>query len=151
MAIDTTEETDEQLLERYPGVQLDHTNKHFYRGLLHQELRLNRCQQCGWWHHRPKPICPRCWSKDVVATPVTGAGTIHLLIKLHQGPPAEGVDYSTPRPVATVELDEQEGLRFTSAVVGTTPDEVAVGERVRLDWTERDGRPYPVFRVADKG
>jgi uncharacterized OB-fold protein len=151
LATNSTEETDEQLLERYRGVQLDHTNKHFYRGLLHRELRLNRCRQCGWWHHRPKPICPRCWSKDLVATPVAGTGTIHLLIRLHQGPPAEGVDYSTPRPVATVELDEQEGLRFTSAVVGTPADDVAVGQRVRLDWTERDGRPYPVFRLADEG
>jgi uncharacterized OB-fold protein len=122
-------------------------NKHFYRGLLQRELRLNRCADCGWWHHRPKPICPRCWSKRLVPTPVSGRGTIHLLILLHQGPPAEGVDYSTPHPVATVELDEQTGLRFTSTVVGTVPDELAVGQRVALDWIERDARPYPVFRV----
>jgi uncharacterized OB-fold protein len=142
------EETDEALLERYKGVGLDHTNKHFYRGLLHRELRLNRCADCGFWHHRPKPVCPRCWSKQVVATPVAGTGTIHLLILLHQGAPAEGVDYSTPHPVVTVELDEQEGLRFTSTVVGSEPDDLAIGQRVALEWIERDGRPYPVFRVV---
>jgi uncharacterized OB-fold protein len=144
------EETDDELLARYQGVRLDHTNKHFYRGLLHQELRLNRCQSCGWWHHRPKPMCPRCWSTDVVATPVAGTGTIHLLIHLHQGPPAQGVDYATPHPVATVELDEQEGLRFTSGVEGSTPEELAIGQRVELGWIERDQRPYPVWRKVEE-
>ncbi|CAB4364073.1 MAG: hypothetical protein F2681_08705 [Actinobacteria bacterium] len=46
-----------------------------------------------------------------------GNGTIHLAVFLHQGPPAEGVDYSTPYPVVTVELDEQPGLRFTGTPV----------------------------------
>jgi uncharacterized OB-fold protein len=139
---------DHELLERYEGVRLDHVNKEFWRGLLAQELRLSRCEECGHWHHRPKPVCPSCWSKRVVATPVSGTGTIHLLILLHQGPPADGVDYSTPHPVVTVELDEQPGLRFTSTVIGTANDDLAIGQRVELAWTERDGRPYPVFQLA---
>lgn len=140
--------SDLELVERFPGVGLDHVNKHFYVGLLERQLRLNRCADCGWWHHRPKPVCPKCWSKNLVPTPVSGRGTIHLAIFLHQGPPADGVDYATPHPVVTVELDEQEGLRFTSTVVGSPNDQIAIGERVELDWTERDGRPHPVFRLA---
>ncbi len=83
-----------------------------------------------------------------VATPVKGSGTIHLLILLHQGPPADGVDYTTPHPVAAVELDEQEGLRFTSTVIGAENSDIEVGARVSLEWTERNGRPYPLWRVA---
>jgi uncharacterized OB-fold protein len=69
---------------------------------------------------------------------------------LHQGPPAEGVSYSTPYPVVTVELDEQQGLRFTSTVVGATNDDIRIGERVQLDWIERGGAPLPVFRLASR-
>jgi hypothetical protein len=140
--------TDEELLESFPGARLDHVNKEFWRGLLSRQLRLNRCDDCGWWHHEPKPVCPRCWSKALVATPVSGHGTIHLLMLLHQGPPAEGVDYSTPHPVVTVELDEQEGLRFTSTVVDVEPDRLRIGERVELAWIERMEHPHPVFRLA---
>ena len=141
--------SDSELVERYLGVRLDHTNKHFYRGLLDRELRLSRCADCGWWHHRPKPICPRCWSSNIGATPVSGRGTIHLVIFLHQGPPAEGVDYSAgPHPVVTVELEEQEGLRFTSTVVGSTNDTIVIGAPVELAWIERDGRPFPVFKLV---
>ncbi len=140
--------SDAELVERYRGVALDHTNKHFYRGLLDFELRLNRCTDCGWWHHRPKPICPRCWSKNVVPTPVSGRGTIHLAIFLYQGPPADGVDYAAgPHPVVTVELDEQPGLRFTSTVVGAANDDIVIGAPVALTWIERDGRPYPAFTL----
>jgi len=148
MARGGSEVTDQELVDRWKDVRLDHTNKHFYRGLLEGELRLNKCADCGWWHHRPKPVCPNCWSHNLVATPVKGSGTIHLLIVLHQGPPADGVDYTTPHPVAAVELDEQEGLRFTSTVVGADNSEIAVGKRVSLDWIERNGRPYPVWRLA---
>lgn len=136
-------ETDAELIDRYKDVRLDHTNKHFYRGLLQKELRLNRCRDCGFWHHRPKPRCPRCLSKSVVGTAVQGRGTVHLLIFLHQGPPAEGVDYSSPHAVAVVELDEQEGLRFTSAGEG---HDLSIGDRVELDWITRSGRPYPVWK-----
>jgi len=140
--------SDAELVERYRGVRLDHTNKHFYRGLLDRELRLNRCTDCGWWHHRPKPICPRCWSRNVVPTPVSGRGAIHLTIFLYQGPPADGVDYAAgPHPVVTVELDEQPGLRFTSTVVGAGNDDIVIGAPVALTWIERDGRPYPAFTL----
>jgi len=59
------------------------------------------------------------------------------------------VDYATPYPVVTVELDEQEGLRFTSTVVGAPNDEIRIGRRVRLDWATRGGAPMPVFRLSE--
>ncbi len=142
------EVSDEELVNRFREDRVDHDNAAFYRGRLDHQLRLNRCTDCGTWHHPPKPICPRCWSGNVVATPVSGAGTIFLSVFLHQGPPAEGVDYSTPYPVVTIELDEQTGLRFTSTVVDAPNDTIRIGERVALDWIERDGAPVPVFRLA---
>lgn len=139
---------DVELLERFRGVSVDHVNKHFYRGLLEHELRLMRCDDCATWHHRPKPVCPRCWSKRVVATPVSGRGTIHLAIFLYQGPAADGVDYEAgPHPVVTVELEEQEGLRFTSTVVGSPNDAIVIGAPVELRWIERDGCPFPAFAL----
>jgi uncharacterized OB-fold protein len=86
----------------------------------------------------------------VAATEVAGSGTIHLAIFLHQGPPAEGVDYATPYPVVTVELDEQPGLRFTSTVIGSPNEAITIGRRVVLDWIDRSGTPLPVFRLSER-
>jgi uncharacterized OB-fold protein len=73
-----------------------------------------------------------------------------LAIFLHQGPPADGVDYTAgPHPVVTVELEEQEGLRFTSTVVGADNDRIVIGAPVDLTWIERDGRPFPTFSLRE--
>jgi uncharacterized OB-fold protein len=140
--------TDEELVRRFPGQRIDHDNKAMFRGRLEHRLLVNRCGDCGLWHQPPMPICPRCWSANVSPTEVSGRGVIHLAVFLYQGPPAEGVDYSTPYPVVTVELDEQEGLRFTSTVVGSPNDEIRIGERVELDWIDRAGMPIPAFRLV---
>lgn len=141
--------SDEQLVASFPGITIDHDNAAHFRGRLDRKLLINRCGTCGRWHHSPKPVCPDCWSSAVVPTAVAGTGTIHLLVLLHQGPPAPGVDYTTPYPVVAVELDEQVGLRFTSTVVGSPNADIAIGKRVTLDWIERAGIPLPVFRLAE--
>ena len=144
----STGPSDEELLERFAHLRIERDAADFYRGWLAHELRMHRCADCGHWHHPPRPMCPVCWSWNVRATPVSGRGEIHLLMRLHQGPPAPGVDYAAgPYPVVTVELDEQPALRFTSTVVHAEPHEVAIGQRVQLAWIERHGAPFPVFEL----
>ena len=140
--------TDEELVHRFPGQRIDHDNKEMFRARLDHRLLINRCDECGTWHQPPRPICPACWSTHVTPIEVSGEGTIYMAIFLHQGPPADGVDYSTPHPVVTVELDEQADLRFTSTVIGSANDEICIGRRVELAWIERSGTPIPVFRLT---
>lgn len=138
---------DDELVEHFRGWGIDHDTKARYRGWLSSRLLVNRCRDCRTWHEPPGPVCPACWSSRVEPTPVAGTGTIHTVTFLHQGPSVEGVDFSTPYPIATVELDEQEGLRFTATVVGAPNSEIGIGERVRLTWVERAGVPVPAFRL----
>jgi uncharacterized protein len=140
--------SDAELLDRFPDTRIDHDTKEFYRGWLEHRLLLNRCGACGLWHHPIKPMCPSCWSFDVHPTQVSGRGTVHLLVKLHQGPPTEGIDYTGGYPIAAVELVEQPGLRYTSTVIGVPAGDVHVGMAVELAWIDRHGAPFPVFRPA---
>ena len=143
---DTTALTDAELVERFSYLTVDRDRAEFHRGWLEHELRINRCADCGHWHQPPRPMCPRCWSWNVVATPVSGRGRVHLLMLLHQGPPAPGVDYSAgPYPVVTVELEEQPSLRYTSTIVNCDPDDIRLDMPVRLTWIDRHGAPFPVF------
>jgi len=142
--------TDEELLKRLPDTLIDHDNKEFYRGWLDHRLLIDRCESCGNWFHPPSAVCPECWSRRVTPTEVSGRGTVHLLVRLHQGRPAPGVDYSTPHPVATVELVEQEGLRLTSTIVRCPAENMRIGMPVQLAWVDRYGEPYPVFEPAGR-
>jgi uncharacterized OB-fold protein len=142
--------TDGALVERFAHVRVDRDASDFYRGWLAHELRMNRCADCGRWHHPPRPMCPSCWSWNVVATPVSGRGRVHLVMLLRQGPPAPGVDYSAgPHPVVTVELEEQPALRYTSTVVNCAPGDIRMDMPVQLTWIERHGAPFPVFEPAE--
>ena len=140
---------DEALVERLAHLPVDRDTAEHYRGYLRRELVLNRCADCGRWIHPMRPMCPACWSWNVGPTAVSGRGTVHLVTLLHQGPPADGVDYAKgPHPVVTVELEEQRGLRFSGTIVGCAPQDVRIGMPVELVWIERDGSPYPAFRRA---
>jgi uncharacterized OB-fold protein len=141
-------EGDAEVLERFPGVRLDHLNKQYYRGLLRRELLAGRCRACGRWHTPLRPICPSCWSPEVSPAPVSGRGTVHLLTFLHQGPTAPGVDYTGGFPLAAIELAEQPGLRVQATVIDCPRDQLRVGLEVELTWVDRDGAPWPAFRPA---
>jgi uncharacterized OB-fold protein len=128
---DPTDPTDTTLVDRFASYKVDRDNAAFYRGWLAHELRINRCADC------------------VVPTAVSGRGRVHLLMRLHQGPSAPGVDYSAgPYPVVTVELEEQVALRYTSTVVNCDPTAIAIDMPVQLAWIDRYGAPFPVFEPA---
>jgi uncharacterized OB-fold protein len=141
--------TDEELLDAFPGVRIDHDNAAYHRGLLEQRLLVNRCDDCGTWHHPPRSVCPRCWSRAVTPTAVTGGGRIALLTILRQGPPQPGVDYRHGHALVAVELDEQPGLRVAATVVDAPAEQLRLGQRVGLVWRSVPGRgPRPEFEVA---
>lgn len=141
--------TDDELLEAWPGVRIDHDNAAFFGGLLARRLLVNRCDDCGLWHHPPRPVCPSCWSPAVLPTEIEGTGVVALVTLLRQGPPQPGVDYSEGHPLVAIELDEQPGLRISGTIVGTAPDQIAVGDRVQMVWRDIDGRPpRPEFEVV---
>lgn len=150
LAVDATfsDISDETVLARYPGIRLDNVNKDYYRGLLWHQLVLGRCPDCGSWHTPLRPRCPRCWSESVQVVPASGAGSVYLLTRLHQGPPSADVDYATPWPLAAIELVEQPGLRVVATIVDCPPDRLRIGLPVALTWITRDGAPWPAFRPS---
>ena len=149
MSPQNTDITDAELVERFPYARVDHDTKHLYRGWLERRLLVNRCGDCGHWHHPPKPVCPKCLSDHLEPTQVSGRGEVYLTMLIHQGPPAPEVDYAKgPHPVVTVELEEQPGLRITSTVLDG-PDAAVIGTPVELAWTERHGVPFPAFKKRE--
>lgn len=145
---DTTERAitpDDGLLDAWPGVRIDADNAAYYAGLLEHRLLINRCGNCGAWHHPPRSICPRCWSTAVAARDVTGRGRVAFYTILRQGPRRGGADYTRGHPLVAVELDEQVGLRVSGTIVDAPVEAVVLGMPVELTWPEGAG-PLDVLR-----
>lgn len=138
------ESEDEKVLQRLPDLPVDHDNKAHYAGWLQKRLLINRCDDCREIHHPPRRRCPSCWSDRVEPAPVSGRGRIYLRVVLHQGPVIRDVDYAVPHVVVAVDLDEQPGVRYTSALADPA-GKAGIGDRVRLAWIDRQGAPYPVW------
>jgi uncharacterized OB-fold protein len=75
---------------------------------------------------------------------VSGRGTLYSFTINHH--PWDGT--TDPWVIALVEIEEQPSVRLTTNLVGITPDEVAVGQPVRVVFEDRDPIFIPLFEVV---
>jgi uncharacterized protein len=127
---------------RRPRPAQSQDNAFFWEGVAAGELRIQRCTGCKQLRHPPGPMCPRCHSLDWDAIVSSGRGHVFSFVIAHH-PPVPPFPY--PNPIALIELDE--GTRLVSNLVGIDPADVAIGLRVRVEWTRvDDDLVLPLFR-----
>jgi uncharacterized OB-fold protein len=112
----------------------------FWRGGAAGELRIQRCQACRWWLHPPRPVCPRCQSRDLAPEVASGRGTVwSFTVNRYRWTPS----LEPPYVIAEVELDEQAGLRLLTAIVDC--DEVTIDMPVHARFEQAGEAWVPVF------
>jgi acetyl-CoA acetyltransferase/uncharacterized OB-fold protein len=119
-------------------------------------LRIQGCDDCGQLVHPPVPICPYCRSRSSKPTAVSGRGTIvGYTVNAHRWLP----DFDPPYVIANIALAEDARVHLTTNIVGGDPDDVQIGQEVRVTFLqqedvwlplfERTGSVDPVDRVAE--
>ncbi len=130
--------------------QVTPENEHFWRGGEVGELRFPRCDDCGYILHPPSPRCPRCLSKNLSITVVSGRATVHAFTVNWQ---AWYPNLDPPYVVAIVVIDEQDDVRLTTNIVGCPPDDVRIGMPVQVtfeEYPDRDGSVWlPFFEPVE--
>ena len=119
------------------------TEQPFYDACAEGKLVLQRCQSCGHVLFYPRTNCDACQSDQLVWEDASGAGNIASYTVVRRGVSA---DFAAPYVIALIDLAE--GPRMMSQVVDTSPDALAVGLSVRVDfaaWSE--DIKLPVFRL----
>jgi uncharacterized OB-fold protein len=92
-------------------------------------LRIPHCAGCGRWFHPPLPACPGCRSCSVSLDPVSGRATV-VAVTVNYQPWLPG--FPPPYAIAIVALAEDDRARLTTNIVGCTPQDVRIGQRVRV-------------------
>ena len=92
-------------------------------------LIVQSCTACGHAQHPPRPHCLNCWSKALEWREASGLATIYSCTTAWRSS-TRGFRDETPYVVAIVETDE--GARMTTNIVGCPPDQVEIGQRVRV-------------------
>jgi uncharacterized OB-fold protein len=142
--------TDADVFERYPDIRITRDNIEHFRGLLNHQLVFNRCQICGYWIYPHRPMCPECWSTNVLPTEVSGQGRVYMFTLLHQGgvDGVLGYDFQFPHLTGAIELDEQTGLRYHAPIVNCEYEDVSHDMPVELTWLDREGYPVVAFQPS---
>ena len=115
----------------HPRPAITRDSEFFWEGLKEHRLLVRRCARCRHLHHPPGPMCPQCHALEWEAQPLSGRGTVHSYVIVHQ-PQLPGFSY--PLPVALVEL--QEGVRLVGNLPGLQPHEVRIGLPVQVEYVE---------------
>ena len=108
-------------------------------------LRIVRCADCQAYTHPPLPACRACGGRNMAFAPVSGNATVvAFTVNWQQWLP----ELPPPYVVAIVALDEDEGVRLTTNIVGCEPDGVFIGMRVRVTFLKAEEVYLPLFEPS---
>jgi uncharacterized protein len=117
----------------------------FWEGAAQGKLMLQYCTVAKKFQHYPRPVSIFTGRRTLEWREVPGNGVIYAFTTVRI--PGPGLDGRLPLCVATVELDE--GVRMIANILECTPEELAIGKRVKLAWdTLGEGKKYPAFVLA---
>ena len=114
----------------------DPTTAAYWAAAREGRLLVQCCAECGHHQFYPRPFCLACESRQVRWRQSGGYGHVYSMTTVRI-PVTPGL--VPPYLLALVDLDE--GPRLLTTIVG----DCAIGDRVQLGWTDRDGLPLPVF------
>jgi len=125
----------------------DELDLEFYRATVAAgALCIQRCQACGLWTHPARYYCPGCTSADLAFEKVSGRATIYSYTVSHYTLEAA---WKPLLPYVTIVAELEEGPRIVAAARDIVPDEVVLGQALRIVtenktsdfaffWAERD-------------
>ncbi|MBW2310052.1 MAG: Zn-ribbon domain-containing OB-fold protein [Deltaproteobacteria bacterium] len=103
----------------------------FWEGCQRQELRFQKCLQCGTVRWPPSIICPRCHSMDTQWIVACGRGVIYTYVVYHV---AFHKAFQGDLPYVTAVVELGEGPHILSNIVNCAPHELRCDMPVEVVW-----------------
>ena len=103
----------------------------FWKAVSEKRLLCASCAECGQTRMPPTPFCPKCRSKKISWTELSGLGTLYsYTIVWRTTMSSEGA--SLPYVPAVVELDGAMGARLITNIVDSKLNDLKIGTRVEV-------------------
>ncbi len=113
-----------------------------YQQFLNEDkLTGSKCKKCGTLFAPPRPICIKCYSREMQWVEMKGKGKLAAFTCIAVGPPfmaAEGYDRKNPYVSGVVELEE--GARVDArieGVDGNKPETIKIGTPMTVKFLHR--------------
>jgi len=125
----------------FPAPVADPETQEYWDAARKGELLVRHCRSCQSPHHYPRTICPHCGSEDTYFEAASGFGHIYSFSVTRRA--------KVPYAIAYVTLEGMDISMMTN-IVNCDFDELKIGQKVKLVYseTEGDGPPVPTFTPA---
>jgi uncharacterized OB-fold protein len=131
-----------------PHPVADDLSRPFWEAAQRHQLVIQRCQECGYFNHPPRPACDACQSQSLQFEPVSGRGTIYSFSVMHQ-PNIAGFEDQIPYLNIFVELAEQPLLFMVSDLPISEREKVRIGASVEVYFDRVDAElTLPQFQLV---
>lgn len=130
-----------------PDVEWDEL-KPFWDGTREKKLRFPKCRDCGHFQWYPQPMCPKCQGMNIDWADVRPQGTIYTYTVVRR-PFLPGFEDRLPIIIALVEFDDAAGPRLVTNLIDCSEDDVEIGARVEVAFTQvTKDATLPFVRLA---
>ena len=110
----------------------------FNQFLNEEKLMGSRCKKCSTLFSPPRPICIKCYSREMEWVELKGKGKLVAFTSVNVGPPwmvEQGYDRKHPYCSGVVELDE--GVRIDARIEGvdaSKPETIKIGTPLTVEF-----------------
>jgi acetyl-CoA acetyltransferase/uncharacterized OB-fold protein len=122
--------------------ELTIANEFFWKSGSDGRLRFQRCARCGALVHPAGPMCRTCRGTDLTVTEVSGlARLIGFTVNHRMAIPG----LQPPYVLGQVAIEEDDRVRLTTRIVDADPEDLAIGQQVRVVFEHAGDVYLPLF------
>jgi uncharacterized OB-fold protein len=104
------------------------TIEQFYKHISQGKLMGGRCKRCGAVHLPPRPVCSKCFSKELEWVKIPPKGKLLTYTIIHVAPTL--FQSMTPYTVGIVQLEN--GLNIPGMIKDVAADEIKIGMNLKV-------------------
>lgn len=130
------------------------TGASFNQFLAEEKLMASRCKGCGALFLPPRPLCIKCYSREMTWEEMRGKGKLATFTVIAIAPTLmveEGHGRDNPHCVGIVELEE--GVSISARILGVdtqNPEKIKVGTPLRVEFLHKEKEENSITYLAFK-
>lgn len=117
------------------------TIESFYKFVSEGKLMAAKCNECGYLLLPPKPICPKCLTKDLSWTEVKNRGKLLAYTVIHVSP----AQFQSMAPYALGIVKLEDGPNLIGMIRGIETDKIKVGMNLTVDFDKNLPSQWPTW------
>jgi len=108
----------------------------FYKFVSEGKIMAAKCSACGATMLPPKPVCTKCYSKDLIWVAVPNKGNLLTYTVIHVAP--KQFEAQAPYSIGIVKLGQ--GLQLLGMIRGVEPSQIKIGMELAVDFEKTSNK-----------